>query len=230
MFDWLLDTWRRFGAEITTGFLETYYMVAVSFAVSLVLGSAIGMALALYSRGGPFEHPVLAGGLAVLVNIIRSVPFILLLIIMAPVARALIGTAYGIYASMISLSVIGVAIVSRLVEQAVTDINPQVLQTAHSMGATRFQLITQFIIVEARSSLILGFTSAIISLIAYSTVVGVIAGGGIGYLALQEGFYMWNQPLMWVIIILMVLTIQIIQLLGSTLARMADKKGVKSVL
>lgn len=225
MFDWIFDTWKRFGAEIITGFLETYYMVAVSFGGSLVLGSAIGMTLALSSR----EHPVFAGLLAVLVNIIRSVPFILLLIIMAPVARALIGTAYGIYASMISLSVIGVAIVSRLVEQAVTDINPQVLHTAQSMGATRLQLITQFIIVEARSSLILGFTSAIISLIAYSTVVGVIAGGGIGYLALQEGFYMWNQPLMWVIIILMILTIQIIQLLGSTLARMADKKGVKSI-
>ena len=78
---------------------------------------------------------------------------------------------------------------------------------------------------EARSPLILGFTSAIISLIAYSTVVGVIAGGGIGYLALQEGFYMWNQPLMWVIILLMVLAVQIIQLLGSALARMVDKKG-----
>lgn len=225
MFDWFFDTWTRFGAHILIGFGETFYMVAVSFLVSAIIGTAIGMVLSLCSRGAPFESPVFAGPLSVAVNIIRSIPFILLLIIMAPVARMVIGTAYGLYASMISLSVVGIAIVARLVEQAITDINPQVLQTAHSMGAKRFQLITEFIIIEARSALILGFTSAIISLIAYSTVVGVIAGGGIGYLALQEGFYMWNQPLMWVIILMMVLAVQIIQLLGSALARMVDKKG-----
>ena len=225
MFDWAFDTWARFGDQIIVGFVETFYMVAVAFSISLVLGTGIGMALSLCSRGGPMASPLLASPLAMVVNIIRSVPFILLLIIMAPIARALIGTAYGIYASMISLSVVGVAIVARLVEQAISDINPQVFHTARSMGVSWFQLVTEFILVEARSPLILGFTSAIISLIAYSTVVGVIAGGGIGYLALQEGFYMWNQPLMWVIILLMVLAVQIIQLLGSALARMVDKKG-----
>lgn len=225
MFDWFFDVWMRFGGHILIGFAETFYMVAVAFTVSLFFGTAIGMALSLCGRGGAFESPVFATPLSVAVNIIRSVPFILLLIIMAPFARMMIGTAYGIYASMISLSIVGIAIIARLVEQAIADINPQVFQTAHSMGAKHHQIILEFVLVEARSSLILGFTSAIISLIAYSTVVGVIAGGGIGYLALQEGFYMWNQPLMWVIIVLMILVVQVIQLMGSTLARMVDKKG-----
>ncbi|RWR26136.1 ABC transporter permease subunit [Sinirhodobacter populi] len=225
MFDWFTQTWTRFGGQIVTGFLETFYMVAVSFGISAVIGTAAGIALSLCRRGGVWESPLLAAPLSVAVNLIRSVPFILLLIIVAPLARMLVGTAYGIYASMVSLSIVGVAVVTRLVEQAIADINPQLFQTAHSLSASRRQVITEFILVEARGALILGYTSAIISLIAYSTVVGVIAGGGIGYLALQEGFYMWNQPLMWVIIILMTIFVQLIQLAGSALARTFDRKG-----
>ncbi|WP_010141611.1 methionine ABC transporter permease [Oceanicola sp. S124] len=223
--DWLADTWQRFGAQIVTGFLETFQMVAVSFCLSAVIGTGAGLALSLCRRGGPWESPLLAVPLSVAVNLVRSVPFILLLIVIAPLARLLVGTAYGIQASMVSLSIVGIAVVTRLVEQAVADINPQLFQTAHALSASRWQLVTQFILVEARAPLILGYTSAIISLIAYSTVVGVIAGGGIGYLAIQEGFYMWNQPLMWVIIALMTLFVQLIQLAGSALARTSDRKG-----
>lgn len=225
MLDLFLDVWTRFGTDLLIGFGETFYMVAVAFCISAIFGTAIGIVLSLCDAKASFKNPLLAMPLSLGVNIIRSVPFILFLIIMAPFARIVIGTAYGIYASMISLSIVGIAIVARLVEQAIADLNPQVFHTAHSMGAKPHQLVLEFILVEARSSLILGYTSAIISLIAYSTVVGVIAGGGIGYLALQEGFYMWNQPLMWVIIIMMILAVQAIQLTGSTLARMVDKKG-----
>lgn len=225
MFDWFTETWTRFGDQILTGFVETFQMVAVSFVLAAVIGTAAGITLSLCQRGGVWESPWLAAPLSALVNLIRSVPFMLLLIILAPLARMLVGTAYGIHASMVSLSIVGVAVVTRLVEQAVADLNPQLFQTAHSLSASRWQLITQFVLVEARAALILGYTSAIISLIAYSTVVGVIAGGGIGYLALQEGFYMWNQPLMWVIILLMAFCIQLIQLSGSALARYFDRKG-----
>ena len=113
---------------------------------------------------------------------------------------------------MISLSVIGTAVVARLVEQAITDINPHIYETAKSLGATKLQTFFHFIIIEARTSLILGYTSAIISLIAYSTVVGVINGGGLGFLAMEEGFYMWNQTLMWIIIV-MVILVQIVQMI-----------------
>jgi D-methionine transport system permease protein len=225
MFDWFTQTWTRFGGQIATGFIETFYMVAVSFAIAAVIGTAAGIFLSLSQRGAIWESPVLAAPLSVAVNLIRSVPFILLLIIVAPLARFLVGTAYGIYASMVSLKIVGVAVVTRLVEQAVADINPQLYHTAHALSANRWQLITEFVLVEARAALILGYTSAIISLIAYSTVVGVIAGGGIGYLALQEGFYMWNQQLMWVIILVMTLFVQLIQLSGSALARKLDGKG-----
>lgn len=217
--------WTAFGSQITLGFVETFIMVAVSFAISAVLGTGAGILLSLCQRGGAWESPRLAMPISVLVNLIRSVPFILLLVVVAPLARMLVGTAYGIQASMVSLSIVGVAIVTRLVEQAIADINPQLFQTAHALAASRRQLVTEFVLVEARAGLILGYTSAIISLIAYSTVVGVIAGGGIGYLAIQEGFYMWNQPLMWIIILLMTIFVQIIQISGSALARKLDKKG-----
>lgn len=225
MFDWATTTWTSFGDQILHGFAETFYMVAVAFAISTMLGTGAGIALSLCRRGGPWESPLLATPLSVAVNIIRSVPFILLLIIVAPLARLLVGTAYGIYASMVSLTIVGIAVITRLVEQSIADINPQLFQTAHALSASRWQLIREFVLVEARSALILGYTSAIISLIAYSTVVGIIAGGGIGYLALQEGFYMWNKPLMWIIVILMIVFIQLIQLSGSALARKFDHKG-----
>ncbi|WP_460275740.1 methionine ABC transporter permease [Celeribacter sp. ULVN23_4] len=225
LFETFFETWARFGSEITTGFVETLYMVGVSFGLAAIFGTGAGILLSLCRRGGVWESPLFATPVGLLVNLVRSVPFILFLIIMAPFARFLVGTAYGIYASMVSLSIVGIAVVTRLVEQAIADINPQLFQTAHALSASRWQLVTQFVLVEARAALVLGYTSAIISLIAYSTVVGVIAGGGLGYLALQEGFYMWNQSLMWVIILLMTLLVQLIQLSGSALARRLDKKG-----
>lgn len=224
MLNIVTDTLERFGGRMLTDMIDTLFMVSISFFVAFVIGTSIGFILALCGHNRPFAHKKIAIPLSLLVNIIRSVPFILLLIVMAPLARFFIGTAYGIYASMISLSIVGIAIVTRLVEQAIIDVSPHIYESAHSMGATRTQLVTQFILVEARSALVLGYTSAIISLIAYSTVVGVIAGGGIGYLALQEGFYMWNQPLMWLIIIVMVILVQVIQVSGSWLAHSLDKK------
>jgi len=224
MLNIIIDTLDRFGNRMLIDLIDTFFMVSVAFFVAFVLGTTIGFLLALCGQNRPYAHKNIAIPLSLLVNIIRSVPFILLLIVMAPLARFFIGTAYGIYASMISLSVVGVAIVSRLVEQAIIDVSPHIYESAHSMGATRTQLVTQFILVEARSALVLGYTSAIISLIAYSTVVGVIAGGGIGYLALQEGFYMWNQPLMWMIIVVMMILVQVIQVSGSWLAHTLDRK------
>src|SRR5690606_28140775 len=124
-----------------------------------------------------------------------------------------------------SLSIIGIATVSRLVEQAITDINPQIFDLAKSMGATKYQLFRHFIFVEARSSLILGYTSALVSLLAYSSVVYIIGGGGLGYTAIQIGYYSpVGKTLMWVSTILMILLVQIIQLIGNLIANYLNKK------
>lgn len=224
MFDPIIENWIEFQQDIIKGLNETLLMLLVSFIVSAVIGTLIGVLIALCSKNQVFENLWIARPLTWFVNIIRSIPFILLMIIMVPFSRMIIGTGYGIYASMISLSVIGIAVVSRLVEQAIVDINPHIYETAQSLGATKYQIFFHFILVEAKSPLILGYTSSIISLIAYSTVVGVINGGGLGFLAMEEGFYMWNQPLMWIIIIIMVILVQIIQVIGSFLARISDKK------
>ncbi len=224
MFESLIENWQEFQEELMIGLNETLFMLLVSFIISVIIGTLIGILIALCSKNQVFENRWVAIPLTGIVNVIRSIPFILLMIIMVPFSRLIIGTGYGIYASMISLSVIGVAVVSRLVEQAIIDINPHLYETARSLGATKLQIFFHFILVEARAPLILGYTSAFISLIAYSTVVGVINGGGLGFLAMEEGFYMWNQPLMWIIIIIMVILVQIIQVVGSLLARISDKK------
>lgn len=224
MFDSFIQEWVKFQDEIIKGLTETLFMLLISFIISMILGTIIGVLIALCGKQKPFENRYIEVPLTILVNVIRSVPFMLLMIIMVPLSRLIIGTGYGIYASMISLSVIGTAVVARLVEQSITDVNPHIYETAKSLGATKLQTFFHFIIIEARTSLILGYTSAIISLIAYSTVVGVINGGGLGFLAMEEGFYMWNQTLMWIIIIVMVLLVQIVQMIGSFLARISDKK------
>jgi D-methionine transport system permease protein len=224
MFDSIIDNWVKFQDEIIQGLNETLYMLFVSFLISAVIGTIIGVLIALCGKKQVFENLWISTPLSWIVNIIRSIPFILLMIIMVPFSRLIIGTGYGIYASMISLSVIGTAVVSRLVEQAIVDINPHIYETAKSLGVTKFQIFFHFILVEARSPLILGYTSSLISLIAYSTVVGVINGGGLGFLAMEEGFYMWNQNIMWIIIVIMVILVQIIQVIGSLLARISDKK------
>lgn len=221
----LIQTWIEFQSELWTGLYETLYMLLISFILSILFGTPIGILLGLSGKGKVYEKRWVAEPFSIVVNIIRSIPFILFMIIMGPFSRMLIGTAYGIYASMISLSVVGVAITSRLVEQAIVDINPQIYDLARSMGATKLQLFFHFLLVESRSSIILGYTSLLISLLAYSTVVGVINGGGLGFLAMDEGFYRWNTNVMFIIIFIYVLLVMVFQFIGSLLSSILNKRG-----
>ncbi len=212
-------------ARLTTATFETLYLLLFSALISIPLGTVIGFILALYGKNRIYENTFVAYVLSVIVSIVRSIPFILLMVIIIPLSYNLFGTSIGIVPSLISLSLIGVATVSRLVEQAIADINPQLYDLAKSMGASKFQLFRHFIFVEARSSLILGYTSSLISLLAYSSVVYIIGGGGLGYTAIQIGYYSpIGQELMWLSTILMIILVQIVQLAGNVLANYLNKK------
>ncbi|MBN3490015.1 ABC transporter permease subunit [Acholeplasma equirhinis] len=223
MFNLLLspvDTQRVIDATI-----DTIVLLLVSGIISLVLGTITGFILALYGKNRPHEKKWVAYTLSVLVSVIRSIPFILLMVIIVPISFRMFGTSIGFIPSIISLSIIGFATVSRQVEQAIADINPQIYDLSKSLGANQFQLFRHFIYVEAKAGLILGYTTSLISLLAYSTVVFIVGGGGLGYTAIQLGYYTPNgQEIMWVSTIIMIIMVQIIQILGSMLARYLDKK------
>ena len=152
--------------------------------------------------------------LNLLVNIIRSFPFLLLVVFLIPFTRLLIGTAIGTAAATVPLAIIAIAHYSRLVEQSLLDVPKGVLDAAISMGASVKEVIWKFLFVEARSGLVLGLTTSIISFISYSTIMGVVGGGGIGDFAIRYGYQQFKTELMIYMIIIMIILVQVIQFIG----------------
>ncbi|HHY96554.1 MAG TPA: ABC transporter permease subunit [Acholeplasma sp.] len=217
-------------SDLTQATIETLYLLLISFLISLPLGTIVGFILALYGKNRPYQNKWIASFLSISVSIIRSIPFILLMILIIPVSYTLFGTSIGFIPSILSLSLIGIATVARLVEQSIIDLNPYIFDLAYAYGASKFQLFRYFIFKEAKSSLILGYTSSLISLLAYSTVVYIIGGGGLGFTAIQMGYYSpVGEELMWFSIIIIILLVQFIQLLGSILANHYNKKKKKGL-
>lgn len=211
--------------KLTKAIIETIYLLASSSVISLTLGTIVGFILALYGKNRIYENKFVAYVLSILVSIVRSIPFILLMVLIVPFSYKFFKTSYGFIPSLISLSIIGIATVSRLVEQAIIDLNPNIYAVAKTMGATKYQLFTKFIFTEAKASIILGYTSSLISLLAYSSVVYVIGGGGLGHSAIVEGYQNpYGKEMMWVSTIIMILIVQVIQILGSILANHLNKK------
>jgi D-methionine transport system permease protein len=211
--------------QLTKAFFETLNLLLWSALVSLTLGTVIGMLLALYEQKIFKRYRFIMQFISIVVSIIRSIPFILLMVIIIPFSFNLFGTSIGFIPSIIALSMIGIATVSRLVEQSIIDLNPNIYDLAYAMGASKMQLLKNFLFVEARASLILAYTSSLVSLLAYSSVVYIIGGGGLGYTAIQIGYYSpVGQTLMWISTFVMVLIVQVIQLLGNIFANYLNKK------
>ncbi|WP_025725356.1 ABC transporter permease subunit [Acholeplasma granularum] len=212
-------------SKLSEAVFETFNLLFVSAIISIPIGLVIGITLALYEKKIFTKNRYLIYILSSLVSIIRSIPFVLLMVIIIPFSFNIFGTSIGFIPSIIALSIIGIATVSRLVEQAVIDINPQIYDLTRSLAATKFQLFKDFIFVEARSSLILAFTSSLVSLLAYSSVVYIIGGGGLGYTAIQIGYYSpVGNSLMWASTIIMIFIVQVIQILGNIFSNYLNKK------
>lgn len=215
----MIESFKTFKFDILKAFIETLDMLFVSMMFSLLIGLTIGVLLYATKEEGVYENKIIYLIVSSLINIIRSIPFILFIIVIIPLTRFLIGTGFGVNASKIPLSLIGIATFARLSEQSFLDVDSQIYETAYSLGSNKLQFFRHFLIKEARGSLILSFTSTTISLISYSTVVGIIGGGGLGYLAISEGYNNFNYPLMWIIIIIMIVLVQVIQFIGSQTAK-----------
>lgn len=214
----------QFKDALIKAIFETVQMMSVAMLFSLIFGLIFGFMLFVFRKNGTYEKALLYMILSSLINLVRSVPFILFIIVMIPFNRKIIGTGFGVYASMIPLSIMGIATFSRFVEQDLLDVNPSIHETAYALGANKLQYFKEFLLVEARSSLVLSFTSTSISLLSYSTVMGIIGGGGLGYLAMAEGYHNFNYPLMWLIIVLMILLVHLIQSVGNLVSRKIDHR------
>jgi D-methionine transport system permease protein len=214
----------QYEAEIWQSIGETFVMVGVSILAAILIGLPIGTLLFLCRKGQILENRSVFSTLNLMVNITRSFPFLLLVVFLIPFTRFIIGTAIGTAAATVPLSIISIAHYSRLVEQSLLDVPKGVIEAAISMGASIKELIWKFLYVEARSGLVLGLTTSIISFISYSTIMGVVGGGGIGDFAIRYGYQQFKTELMIYVIIIMVILVQVIQFIGTSVSRIIDKR------
>lgn len=224
MIDRHIETLKIFRNDILQAFYETLDMMTTAMLVSLIVGLILGFILFLTATNGIHKNKTIYFLLSSIINITRSVPFILFIIVIIPFNRMILGTGFGVDASKIPLSLIGIATFARFVERDLLDVNKNIYETSYALGANTLQYFTRFLLKEARSSLVLSFTTASISLLSYSTIMGIIGGGGLGYLAISEGYQNFNYPLMWIIIIMMIILVHIMQAVGNRIANKIDNR------
>lgn len=219
-----LSVFTDFREEYVKALLETLDMMGTALVISLFAGLLLGFVLFITGASGIRRNRLVYSLLSGAINLVRSVPFILLIIVMIPFNRQIVGTGFGVTASKVPLSIIGMALYARFTEQNLLDVDKSTYETSYTMGADLYQYFRYFLLREARSGLILSFTTMAISLLSYSTVMGIIGGGGLGYLAISEGYQNFNYDLMWIIILTMVILVQLLQAAGNLLAKKYDKR------
>ncbi len=205
--------------------VETLIMVFVSTFFSLLLGLPLGILLCITDpSSGIKPKPVLYLALTRIVNVVRSFPFIILMIVLFPLSRIIIGTSIGTSATIVPLSIAAAPFVARIIETSLKEVDPGVIQAARAMGSTTFQIITKVLIPEAMPSLIAGLTLTIISLIGYSAMAGAIGGGGLGDLAIRFGYQRFRTEVMIAAVVVILLVVEIVQLVGTKISTALLKK------
>ncbi len=209
---------------LTQATVETLYMVFFGAAFAFILGTPIGILLYLTQKGGLSEKPALYRVVDAIVNIARSIPYVILMILLIPVTRRIIGTAIGSTATIFSLAASAAPFFARLVETALNEVDGGILEAAKAMGSTNRQIIFQVLLPEAMPGLIQAMTTTIINLIGYTAMAGALGGGGLGAVAQRYGYYRRQEDLLWASVIVIVVVVQLIQFAGNTIARSINKR------
>ena len=211
--------------EFQTGIWDTIYSTVAATLVACVLGIILGIILVAGEEDGvrPLPGPVMKV-LNFAINILRSVPFLILMICVFPLTRAIVGTTVGTKATVVPLVVAAFPFVARLVETSLRELDEGVVEAAQSMGATPFQIITKVMIPECLPGLISSMTTALTTILGYSAMSGVIGGGGLGKIALSYGYYRYQTNIMIVCVVLLVLMVQVFQTVGTLWATKSDKR------
>ena len=209
---------------ILSGILETFEMTLFASLFSYIVGLPLGVILYATSKGRLLENRVVNGFIGFIVNVTRSLPFLILLVLLIPFTRFVVGSSIGTVASIVPLTVGAIPIVARMVESSLNEVNPGIIEAATSMGASPLYTIVHFIIPEATPSLLQGGAINVATVLGYSAMAGVIGGGGLGAIALQYGYYRYQADIMIVTVVLLVLIQQIFQLIGMTIASRIDRR------
>lgn len=206
------------------GSLETLYMVLVSMIVSYIVGIPLGVLLFVTDKNGICRCKPVNVILGILVNLTRSVPFIILLIAILPFTRWIIGTTIGINATVVPLIAAAIPFIARMVESSLKEVDQGVIEAAQAMGSSPFQIIVKVLLPEAKPSLMVGCTIAFATILGYSAMAGFTGGGGLGAIAINYGYYRYKVNIMWATVFVLVVIVQVFQELGMFIVNKTDKR------
>ena len=210
--------------DFGNAFLETSWMMGIAVAFAIVIGVPLGVGLFVTSEGMFWQNRVLQSVAGTIINIIRSIPFIILLVVLIPVTKLILGTTMGPTAASVSLTFAAIPFYARLVETSLREIDKGVIEAAESTGASAWLIIKDVLLPEARSGMIAGLTVTVISLLSYSAMAGMIGGGGIGDLAIRFGYYRFENEIMLATVIILIIIVQLIQFAGDRSAKAVDRR------
>lgn len=222
MSDMLVQLWDS--GMIQLGVWQTVYMTVISTAVAYIIGLPLGIILNVTSKEG--IHPIgwLNRVLGIIVNALRSIPFIILMIAMLPVAKIIVGTALGNKAVIVTLVIAAAPYVARMVESSLKEVDAGVIEAAQAMGTSSWQIVWKVLVPEAKPALITGAVISMVTILGYSAMAGTIGGTGLGQVAITYGYQRYKTDVIWVCVILTIIVVQIIQEVGTRIAHKTDKR------
>lgn len=203
---------------------ESLYMTLLSAALAYAAGLPLGILLVVTDKNGIRPMPALNAVLGTVVNLLRSVPFLILFIALRGVTSAIVGKAYGARAVIVALFVAAAPFIARMVESSLKEVDPGVVEASQSMGAGTMQIICKVLLPEARASLLVGAAISITTILGYSAMAGIVGGGGLGAVAINYGYYRNETAMMWIMIVILVAIVQVFQEAGLYLSRVVDKR------
>lgn len=209
---------------IQLGIWETIYMTLISTVVSYVIGLPLGLILCVTDKEGIHPVPWLNRIIGIVVNIFRSIPFIILMVAVLPAAKLIVGTSLGNKAMIVTLIIAAAPYVARMVESSVKEVNKGVIEAAQAMGTPSFKIVFKVLIPEAKPSLIVGSVISMVTILGYSAMAGTIGGTGLGQIAISYGYQRYKDDVIWICVVLTIIIVQIIQEAGMLIARKTDKR------
>ena len=208
---------------ILSGIFETFEMTLFASLFSYIVGMPLGVILYATSKGRLLENKIVNGIIGFIVNVARSLPFLILLVLLIPFTRLVVGSSIGTTASIVPLTVGAIPIVARMVESSLSEVNPGIIEADTSMGASPLYTIIHFIIPEATPSLLQGGAINVATVLGYSAMAGVIGGGGLGAIALQYGYYRYQKEVLWTTVALLIAMVMLIQEVGIRMSKKTRK-------
>ena len=219
-----VQDWPNMWPNLWLSTQDTIYMVVWSTIVSVLVGLPLGVLLVATDRGGLTPAPAVRAVLSAVVNVGRSLPFIVLMVAVLSLTRFLVGTTLGPTAAIVPLSIGAIPFFARLVETSLREVDRGVVEAAHAMGTRRFTIVGKVMLPEALPGLIAGLVMTVVALISYSAMAGAIGGGGLGDLAIREGYQRFNDHYLWATVILLIVIVQVAQSIGDLLVRRLSRR------